>query len=359
MTVEILHGDCIQVMAAMAAAGRTVQSIVTDPPYHLTQVAVDWSAYKVDPNNPKKGATGNGASKRGFMGKNWDGGDIAFRPETWRLAYDLLAPGGMMACFGGSRTHHRLMCAIEDAGFEIRDVCMYIFGSGFPKSRSLLKPAYEPIVLARKPGPLRPLNIDACRVGTDEVKEPTALRNGGIWSSDGQRSERHNGSGTSNPAGRWPPNILHDGSPEVLGAFAAFGERKTGDIKPYTSKSNGYEGGWGLDRPSVHQGDTGSAARFFPALGYEADDLRFMYCAKASRRERGEGNTHNTVKPLNLMRWLVRLITPPGGTVLDCFAGSGTTGLACQREGFDCVLVEREADYVAMARKRLGIDFNL
>lgn len=328
MAIELLHGDCIAEMAAMAAAGRTVQSVVTDPPY-------GW----------------------GFMGRAWDAPDtIAFRPETWRLALDVLEPGGMLAAFGGARTQHRIMCAIEDAGFEIRDCVLWLHSQGFPKSRSLLKPSYEPIVLARKPGPLRPLSIDACRVGTGDDRTSGGNPSRADFSAGWGMASTERATG-----GRWPPNILHDGSPEVLGAFAAFGQRKSGGYPP--------EGGQRsrvvtYGKPNARgerkfTASTGDASRFFPALGYSDDDLRFHYCGKASRRERGEGNTHNTVKPLSLVRWLTKLITPPGGTVLDIFAGSGTTGLACQREGFDCVLVERELEYVAMARRRLGLDFQL
>lgn len=319
MTVTLLHGDCIAELAAMKAAGVTYSAIVTDPPYGLA-----------------------------FMNKAWDAADnIAFRADTWRLALDLLEPGGMMACFGGARTQHRMAVAIEDAGFEIRDVCMWIYGSGFPKSKALLKPAYEPIILARKPGPLRKLAIDACRV-------PVVAGDRTEYGVDGDEGsptvnvlgQRKRVAYEQHAAGRWPSNLLHDGSDEVLAAFAAFGASKStagGGIRT-TALGRMNDDGW-QPKPGVMPGyaDTGTAARFF-------------YAAKASKAER-QGSTHCTVKPLALMRWLVRLITPAGGTVLDPFAGSGTTGVACQREGFDCVLIEREADYVQDARRRLT--FNL
>lgn len=400
--VQVLHGDCLEAMAAMKAAGRMVDSIVTDPPYGLN-----------------------------FMGKHWDAAEnIAFRQDAWRLVYDVLPPGGYIAVFGGSRTHHRMMVAIEDAGFEIRDTLFWIYGSGFPKSLDVskaidkaagverevvgdnpcrkgrkpegwsdgwnrpwqsdpeslahkitapatpeaqryagfgtaLKPAYEPIILARKPldGTVAgnvlkhgtgALNIDACRVATDETiapfGSPKQSRGGIMNATDAAREqfEQH-------AAGRWPSNILHDGSPEVLGAFAAFGDRQSrpGKTKIRGESVNCYGEATRTDGPA-YAGDTGTAARFFPALGFSDEERRFHYCAKASRRERGEGNTHSTVKPLALMQWLARLITPPGGTVLDPFAGSGTTGLACMREGFNAVLIEREAEYVEIIRKRLG-----
>lgn len=347
MAAELIHGCCLTEMAAMIAAGRTFDSIVTDPPYGLN-----------------------------FMNRHWDAPDsIAFRAETWRLAYDLLEPGAMLAAFGGARTQHRIACAIEDAGFSIFDCALWLYGSGFPKGKTQLKPAYEPIILARKPtkGPLRPLAIDACRGATDEALRPSTVRDdirGGNYASGHKPNPGDIADYAQNPAGRWPPNILHDGSPEVLAAFARFGVSKSAKGGSFQREmtSRGYEGGGlgqrravdhaavGIEKPGY--GDEGSAARFYPALGYDADELRFCYAAKASRAER-MGTTHPCTKPLSLMRWLTKLITPPGGTVLDMFAGSGTTGLACLREGFNAVLIEREAEYVAMCAKRLGLDFNL
>jgi site-specific DNA-methyltransferase (adenine-specific) len=346
MAAELIHGDCLTEMAAMKAAGRTFDSIVTDPPYHLTEVPhVPLGGFGGQRSDAKRAARG------GFMNAKWDGGDIAFRPETWRLAYDLLEPGGMLAAFGGSRTHHRIMCAIEDAGFEIRDVCLWLHSQGFPKSKALLKPSYEPIILARKPGPLRPLAIDACRVGTGDDRTSGGNPSRADFSAGWGMASTQRATG-----GRWPSNILHDGSPEVLAAFARFGElRARGNKLPETQGSTAGQNVFGkFARRQVEPdpGDAGTAARFYPALGFGADELRFCYAAKASRKERG-GTTHPTTKPVSVVSWLVRLINPPGGTVLDCFSGSGTTGVACLREGFDCVLIEKEAEYVEMIKSRL------
>jgi site-specific DNA-methyltransferase (adenine-specific) len=316
--VEAIHGDCLFHMAAMAAEGRRFSSIVTDPPYHL--------------------------GKSGFMNKAWDAASygIAFDPQTWRLALDVLEPGGMLAAFGGSRTQHRMACAIEDGGFEIRDVALWLYGSGFPKSRALLKPAYEPIILARKPGPLRMLDIDGCRIpalggltpGGPCVGNSALHMNRAADIREGRtRSEEH-------PEGRFPANILHDGSDEVLEAFAAFGERRNGGQNYIGGDRQSMFGNKAVVSPTRYAGDSGTAARFF-------------YCAKASKSERA-GSKHPTVKPLALMRWVARLITPPGGTILDPFAGSGTTLAAAHMEGFHAVGIEREAEYVDDIRRRIA-----
>ena len=157
MGVTVLTGDCRQRLAELPA--DSVDSCVTDPPYHLTSgnPSFDWGS--LGPNSAKRPNIGptNGSGrghKTGFMGQQWDGGDIAFRPETWAAVLRVLKPGAHLVAFGAPRNYHRMAVAIEDAGFEVRDCLMWIFGSGFPKSRALLKPAYEPIILARKPGPL-------------------------------------------------------------------------------------------------------------------------------------------------------------------------------------------------------------
>lgn len=374
MTVTLLHGDCREVRATMPA--ESVDSVVTDPPYHLTSMVQRLSRTNtgdVDKNFTKK-APGQGrnpheAMARGFMGKQWDGGDIAFRPELWADVLRVLKPGAHLAAFGGTRTFHRMMCAIEDAGFEIRDTLMWVYGSGFPKSHNLpgglgtaLKPAWEPIVLARKPlvGTVAAnvaahgtgaLNIDGCRVpGAPEATrfDPAKHSHDG-WRMDATGAECAE---RASPLGRWPANLAHDGSDEVLEAFAAFGERASsaGAVKRQSACDTGGNKGaaYGAEsRPSgtpmIGYGDTGTAARFF-------------FSAKASKAERGEGNTHPTVKPLALMQWLCRLVTPPGGTVLDPFSGSGSTLIAAAREGFDCIGIEREAEYIEIARRQIAGD---
>lgn len=324
----------------------------------------------------------------------------------------VLKPGGHLVMFNGTRTSHHMVCGLEDAGFEIRDTLAWVFGSGFPKSHnqhgdwegwgSALKPAFEPITLARKPltgtiaGNLAEwgvgaLNIDGCRVEADNDEDRSrpprtanAIPGGGKGTS--LTASEHNS------LGRWPANIVHDGSDEVLAAFPdAKGQQ--GDVSfdapsPKTSGIYGAmkrqgepsqdsenEGGVGFKmKPGARRLDSGSAARFF-------------YCAKASRKDRDEGlahlpkqaggmvsdtsgqhitrrdadykpepraNIHPTVKPTDLMRYLCRLITPPGGTILDPFMGSGSTGKAAVLEGFNFVGVEREDEYMPIAEARIA-----
>lgn len=489
--IRLLQGDCRAVMAGLPA--DSVDAIVTDPPYHLTA--------------GKKGGTGEASVNldspygrarigTGFMGMKWDGGDVAFRVETWLEALRVLKPGGHLVAFGGTRTYHRMVCAIEDAGFEIRDQLGWIYGSGFPKSLDVakaidsrrdwaalrllqtkvraarealgisqseaarrmgligpgeqlggggfmwfetgmrvptreqypslkaalqlgdecdlafeaaerevighhrpsapgqnmragiggegealppgvitapataaaiawqgwgtaLKPAWEPIVLARKPlaGTVAQnvlehgtgsLNIDGCRI------EPIGAQ--GFIADDGR--------------GRWPANILHDGSDEVLAAFPYVEGAKapiTGD-EP-SAKTADLFGDFAARTSSNRVDGGGSAARFF-------------YCAKADKADRHEGlhdpgpqfsagrmphdaeqverqrrgNHHPTVKPTDLMRWLCRLITPPGGTVLDPFMGSGSTLKAAELEGFDAIGIDLDPEYCAIARRRIAAD---
>lgn len=357
--LRIIHGDCLDEMRALVGYGAQVQAIVTDPPYHLTQASRGGSPRSNDPETPF-GRTRLG--ERGFMGKTWDGGDIAMRPETWAAAFALLPPGGHMLVFGGTRTFHRVACAIEDAGFEIRDTLSWLYGSGFCRRGYIrdkqsnivregwggsLKPAWEPIILARKhlAGTVAEtvlahgtgaLNIDATRVGKGVLR---STGNGKRNRTDGYGMQ--GGVIGGSELGRWPANCLHDGSDEVLQAFAAFGDKAGGSFPAARGcggiSTSGHGGQGGLVARSM--GDTGTAARFF-------------YSAKASAADRA-GSKHPTVKPVSLMRYLVRLITPPGGTVLDPFAGSGTTGEAAMREGFSAVLIEREAEYVEDIERRL------
>lgn len=357
MSVRLEHGDCLEVMRRLADEGGQVDAVITDPPYHLTSIVKRFGKPGAAPAQ-STGATGVYArAAKGFMGKEWDGGDIAFRPETWRHVFELMKPGAHLLAFNHSRTWHRMTVAIEDAGFEIRDTIMWLYGSGFPKSHNLsgdwegwgsaLKPAMEPIVLARKPlqGTIAQnvakhgtgaLNIDGCRVPV----EPTVRRNhGGTGNPQNWRTGNGGDFASGSAAGRWPANVVHDGSPEVLAAYPT--SDGGGDIhRRSLPKTKGVYGAFAGndDRWSGYE-DSGSAARFFFSAKAGADD-RF-------------GSKHPTVKPIALMRWLVRLVTPPGGVVLDPFAGSGTTGVAALAEGLDAVLIEREAEYVADIRGRL------
>ena len=414
MLVNIQLGDCLNQMRILDKA--SIDSIVTDPPYGLS-----------------------------FMGKGWDHGVPG--AEFWAEALRVAKPGAHLLAFGGTRTYHRLACAIEDAGWEIRDCVMWVYGSGFPKSHDVskaidkaagaererirgvrsavvgatyagdewsrefkdsvlssdpiteaarqwsgwgtaLKPSWEPIIVARKPlvGTVAEnvlahgtggINVDGCRVGTDGAtkrshQEPYGEC--GRGDQGGTQNWRTGHAIESLPLGRWPANLIHDGSDEVVGLFPVTGAAKTGMRQPNgkhgTASFGDYAGMPG--RVSGHDDNGGSAARFF-------------YCAKASKADRDEGceglaekeagikndsgrgfsesdpmakimrrNHHPTVKPTALMRYLCRLVTPPGGTVLDPFCGSGSTGKAALLEGFSFIGIEREAEYVEIAKARVA-----
>ena len=407
----------------------SIDSIVTDPPYEL-----------------------------GFMGKSWDSSGIAFNVEVWQEALRVLKPGGHLIAFSGSRTYHRMAVAIEDAGFEIRDQIMWVYGSGFPKSHNIakaiqkadgvqpvgfkenenaafygtgsagqynptprqlfmpptegvaaewdgwgtaLKPAHEPMVLARKPlvGTVANnvltygtggLNIDATRVEfQSEADKASATPQGKVTVNnvgnmpdveDGGRKELAR---PDNSTGRFPANFIHDGSDEVIELFpdskgGAYPAKRGQAINTAFASGQETEGGFRA------MGDSGSAARFF-------------YCAKASKKDRNEGldgfigkevgakgnglarqcatcgasvldgcqcvdrtfvnptrqNHHPTVKPTSLMQYLVRLVTPPNGIVLDPFLGSGSTGKAAMYEGFNFVGIELTPEYLPIAKARI------
>jgi site-specific DNA-methyltransferase (adenine-specific) len=361
--IELLLGDCRERLKELPDC--SVDSIVTDPPYEL-----------------------------GFMGKSWDASGVAYDVELWQECLRVLKHGGHLLSFGGSRTYHRMACAIEDAGFQIRDQIMWVYGSGFPKSLNVgkqdgceewngwgtaLKPAHEPIVLARKPlvGTVANnvlkygvggINIDGCRVGNEIIK--TSGGRSVAISGDERVGAALGMYGESTPLntehqGRFPANFIHDGSDEVLQLFpdtaGSWGVRtQRPNRSPFVSGNK--------NLVSTNQrSESGSAARFF-------------YCAKASKKDRNEGldgfemvvaggmqgrqdgslgsvtmnkNHHPTVKPTDLMRYLCRLITPPNGTVLDPFTGSGSTGKAAVLEGFNFIGVEQSEEYIAIAKARI------
>ncbi len=333
---RLYNDDLLTVLPTLEA--DSFDSVVTDPPYGLIEPRSVKGLGTMQRRGGVRTEEEKAARKGGFMGKAWDA-DIP-NPEHWESILRILKPGGYMLVFGGSRTYHRLACAIEDAGFEIRDCIMWLYGSGFPKGKGCLKPAHEPIILARKPGKkVLPLGIEECRVETAEGLS------GGAYAKDGAdrdsyedwRFKRKGGAGEYvQPSGRWPANVAHDGSEEVLAAFAEFGESKSmGGSGPGSGKvgqrTYGDYAGDRLGQNAGGLGDTGTAARFF-------------YCAKSSRSERGEGNTHPTVKPLELMEWLVKLVSREGELVLDPFMGSGTTGKACGRLGRRFVGIEKDTE---------------
>jgi site-specific DNA-methyltransferase (adenine-specific) len=322
MAPRILHGDCLEHLHALAAEGVQVDSIVTDPPAGI-----------------------------GFMGRAWDsdrgGRDawIAWMGERAAACLAVVPPGAHALVWALPRTSHWTATAWEDAGWEVRDRVAHLFGTGFPKGKAQLKPACEDWWLLRRPGK-GALNIDACRIGiTESLPNYTPSKSGlgrrGIYGAS-TREQGANSPTRYDDRGRWPAHVTHDGSPEVMEAFAAFGERKTGGLAGIDRASMGYHGG-SAGRGMVGKafGDTGTAARFF-------------YSAKASKADRA-GSTHPTCKNVALLRWLARLITPPGGTILDPFAGSGSLGTAAEAEGFGTVLIEAEAEYVADIRRRLAL----
>lgn len=419
MASQIYLGNCEDELKNLP--DNSVDSVVTDPPYEL-----------------------------GFMGKSWDSSGIAYNVDMWKEVLRVLKPGGYLLSFGGSRTYHRMACAIEDAGFDIRDQIMWVYGSGFPKSLDVakaidkmagvefeakpasgvgfmnssddgynttlnqlvqtgestdeatkwkgwgtaLKPAHEPIVMARKPLSEKTvaknvlehgtggINIDGSRIGTGTGETKT------VEYPDIRGNNYNNANGTVEylikDQGRWPANFIHDGSDEVLELFPDTGKSTGGRIgKKDTSGVNIVPAGQ-YEAGDPGFGDSGSAARYF-------------YCAKTSKKDRNEGlddfeaksigpkghglnrvcatcgtlqmkgcncpdatyinqakaNHHPTVKPTDLMRYLVRMVTPPNGTVLDPFTGSGSTGKAAILEGFNFVGVEQNPDYIAIAEARI------
>jgi len=348
--VELLHGDCLERLRELP--NNSVDACVTDPPYGLS-----------------------------FMGKAWDY-DVP-QVNVWREVLRVLKPGGHLLAFAGTRTQHRMAVNIEDAGFEIRDMIAWVYGSGFPKSMDVskaidkaagaerevvgsklgqpgysladngrtnavyndlhdpaaecaitapatpkaqqwegwgtaLKPALEPITVARKPfkGTVAAnvlehgtgaLNIDGCRVSAEDLAalqknwDRVQSANQGIASQGIKAIDLRDRA----PSGRWPANLIHDGSNQPTALLR--------------------------------------------------DSARFFYCAKASKADRGEGNSHPTVKPTELMRYLCRLVTPCGGVVLDPYMGSGSTGKAAVLEGFRFIGIEREAEYLEIARGRIEV----
>ena len=406
----LINNDNIQALKEIE--DNSIDSVVTDPPYGLS-----------------------------FMGKKWDY-DVPSK-ELWLEVFRVLKPGGHLLSFGGSRTYHRLAVGIEDAGFEIRDQIMWVYGSGFPKSHNIgkavdklqgnertpyerpdfvarsnkieqrdsqvpcgekgkytkgnskwegwgtaLKPAHEPIVLARKPLSEKTvaknvlkwgtggINIDECRVGTFGGTEKIDTEN--CTESLGKYGNGLNGGKVSQiDMGRFPANFIHDGSDEVISMFP---QTKSGYMnsklhtRTSTESPNGIYGKFNIPENFETYGDSGSASRFF-------------YCAKASKSERNAGldgfeekynelikqlpdgfvssygnirnkplpkaNHHPTVKPIALMRYLSRLITPKNGIVLDPFIGSGTTGIACKLEGFEFVGIEIDKEYFEIAKARI------
>jgi DNA modification methylase len=350
-----LHvGDCLEVLPTLEA--DSVDAVVTDPPYGLEFMGKEWDAFTKRVPSEHKRPENRGQTASPFLSARVEK-YVAGHPfqawcEQWgREALRVTKPGGYLLAFGGTRTHHRLVCALEDAGWIIRDELEWIYASGFPKGKANLKPAHEPIVLARKLGPLRPLGIDECRIPTDDLLQTLegsfSFAGSGGADTTGKRIVQKEPGG-----GRWPSNVLledpslfDDPNPYVVGSGAT--------VKGATSNSDAGTSFWA---------GGGSGIPLQPGYGDSGGYSRFFIIPKADRaeRERGlvgvdgkRGNTHPTVKSLDLMRHLVRLVTPPGGVVLDPFLGSGTTCLAASEEGFRSIGVERELEYLEIAKGRL------
>ncbi len=366
-TYQLHVGPCEKVMKSIP--DNSIDAIVTDPPYGIS-----------------------------FMGHKWD--YQVPTVEQWAECLRVLKPGGHILAFGGSRTYHRLVVNVEDAGFEIRDQILWVYGTGFPKSHNLegdwegwgtaLKPAHEPIVMARKPFKQTvaknvaqfgtgALHIRACRVANEEE-----LAGGrGMLLSHQRDNTPPEGGYEQSPDGRWPANLIHDGSEEVIAMFPdSLGQqgdlKETGRARP----SNGRLGD--MAPPKAHKArveDNKSAARFFysaKTTPKERDEGMERFTAftatemtggrkegtaglndprAGAGRKNGAKNNHPTVKPISLMKYLCRLVTPPGGIVLDPFMGSGSTGRAAIEEGFGFIGIDLDPDHVVTASARIGYSY--
>lgn len=422
--LRLEQGDCAEVMASMES--NSVDAIVTDPPYGLAFMGADWDSFgastgreSVDERRDKmneylstNAVVPAFASSHSHMPKLSEMREFqAKMTPIFAEALRVAKPGAHLLCFGGTRTFHRMACAIEEAGWEVRDCIMWVYGSGFPKSMDVakaidkasgyvgevigertvdvgmqgghmhagrkqqqqqvhslsqdaakwdgwgtcLKPAWEPIIVARKPldgtvannvltWGVGAMNIDGCRVPIEQgddvfAKNPHTHSKGKDSGIYGTYKEQHGN--WSGDKGRFPANVVHDGSQMVLELFPDTGKSSGGGGVKAPGKNGIYGTYNGHEYPQqLGLGDSGSAARFF-------------YCAKANKKDRGEGNDHPTVKPTELMSWLVRLVTPPGGVVLDPFMGSGSTGVAAKREGMGFIGIERDRHYFDIANSRL------
>jgi DNA modification methylase len=436
MTIDLRLGDCLEVLKTIP--DNSIDAVITDPPYHLTSIVKRFGKENSAPAQFGTDGAYSRASK-GFMGKEWDGGDIAFRTDVWEECLRILKPGGHLLAFSHSRTYHRMGVAIEDAGFEIRDQIMWVYGSGFPKSHNIgkaidkiegnerevlgtkadfsmdgakrnpnnhrevgeaakeiqheygykqgwdapvtkgnsewegwgtaLKPAHEPIVMARKPLSEKSIaenvlkhgtggiNIDGSRIEMKDkeninfdrprVREsvnPNWILKQAHDYTDPQYKEY-------NEQGRFPANIIFD---EEAGQLL---DEQSGVSKGAIRKPTGKKAGDYSDRTYGNMGDP-DTIRGFNDIGGAS---RFFYCPKAAKKDRNEGdvsNAHPTVKPTDLMRYLINLITPPNGVVLDPFMGSGSTGKAAVRCGVNFIGIEKEQEYMDIASARIEHERN-
>jgi len=407
----IINDDCIKHLKTIK--DNIFDSCVTDPPYHLASIVKRFGPGQKPINNHDTKIGRDGPFHkiaRGFMGQTWDGGDIAFKTEIWKEVFRVLKPGAYLLSFAAPRNYHLMATAIENSGFEIRDQIMWLYGSGFPKSHNIgkfvdkikgnkrvktgqvkthkqkgiavaekrgeilagshgrdveeeltvgnsewegwgtaLKPAHEPIVVARKPiegsnvkNVLKygtgAINIDECRVDGDKPKKWTEPR-GGIWKTD----KNAKADLVDNEKGRFPANVIHDGSEEVLDEFEKYGDTKST--------------GGGGDKTFWYDKKVGTTTtKEYPKLvGYNdvGSPAKFFYSPKASKKEKGD-TEHPTVKPVELMKYLVRLVTRKKGIVLDPFAGTGTTGEAALLQNRKYYMIEKNKKYFKDIEKRVG-----
>jgi site-specific DNA-methyltransferase (adenine-specific) len=389
--VTLYPGDNRISLKKLIDQGVRVHSVVCDPPYGLTSIEKRFG---------KKGAAaakteGNDGSfsrlSAGFMGHTWDGTGIERDPDFWRLIHDILLPGGFCFAFSGARTGHWQAVAMETAGFIMHPMHGWCYGNGFPKAKDVerdltklgadpalieqwegwkygtqsQKPALEPIYLAQRPisektyianiikHGVGAVNIDGCRVPLDSVSDANQLRSMNRGRREKDTSGQSWGLSKMNAStvqvvdenGRYPANLFHDGSSEVIDLFPQSGGSFVAE------KVNNSADDVGLTR-QPERVYSNSTARFFNA--FPSDDCpSLLYHPKASKTDRG-GSEHPTVKPVGLLRHLIRHITPPGGVVLDPFAGSGTTAVAARAEGIDCIIMEAEGEYIDFLNKRFG-----
>ena len=297
MNVNTFQEDCRAQMKWFAENNITFDSIVTDPPYHIESIVKRFGKTKQSDNTKTSEDARNGSHQfarlsKNFMGQDWDAGKISFEADTWKLAFDILKPGGYLLAFNDTRSYHKMAWAIEQAGFEVRDTLTWLYSTGFAKNHeqfngqgTQLTPCQELICMARKPfkGTIK---SNIIKHGTGAINiEPCRLE-----------------------SGRHPGNVLHDGGDEVLQVFNKYGES--------------------IDR--------------------------FFYSAKASKEEKEDYNNHPTVKPIALMRYLLDMVTPEGGVVLDPFMGSGSTGVASVNAGYGFYGIEKSREYHAIAVQRIG-----
>ena len=311
MDYKLYNTDCLDKLKELE--DNSVDSIITDPPYGLN-----------------------------FMNKKWDYSIPS--AEIWKECLRVLKPGGYLLSFAGTRTQHRMACNIEDAGFEIKDMIAWVYSQGMPKHKSCLKPAIEPITMARKPAKKATLlNIDACRVEgrerTDYGLKNSTRTQGNCFGAPTSSAD------FDSTKGRYPSNLIHDGSEEVVSLFPD--SLGAGGSLPRV-KITGYGDGIGTGKSEYLGGDR---IPFDSGIGSAA---RFFYCAKANKKDREEGNLHPTVKPTELMKYLIKLVTPKDGIVLDPFMGSGSTGKAAKILGYSFIGIEREEEYFKIAEKRIN-----